>query len=257
MVNVVIYADVIFAINFLMDLIILWSVSYFAKKHLRGKLYLVLAAALMALSSCFGFFTAGILKILLSVVTVFAGVFTAFKINNIFRLLIVSALMYIAAFFIGGLTLFLFLNVKSFSILLLVSSASLFYISFSAVKYIFRHLPKQKILNVSISFQEREVILPMLVDTGNSLSEPVSGLPVFIAEASRLESILSDETVLRPVVFNTISGADTCMCFKPDRVLVDGLPINEIYIALQNIKFSENNVYCGLINPKALPDGLF
>lgn len=54
-----------------------------------------------------------------------------------------------------------------------------------------------------------------LIDTGNRLHEPISGLPVLIAEKILIDSILP-KTGYRTVAFGGLGGNGVLKCFKPD-----------------------------------------
>ena len=58
-----------------------------------------------------------------------------------------------------------------------------------------------------------------LVDTGNRLHEPLSGLPVIIAEKEVLEDILP-ETGYRSVAYGGLGGNGVLSCFRPDFIWI-------------------------------------
>ncbi len=58
--------------------------------------------------------------------------------------------------------------------------------------YQFKMSKENYITNVVISLNNKEVELMALIDTGNSLKEPISQMPVIVAEYSALECILPE-----------------------------------------------------------------
>lgn len=60
---------------------------------------------------------------------------------------------------------------------------------------------------------------PALVDTGNRLREPRSGLPVLIAEAPLVRGILP-ESGYRTLDFGVLGGEGRMACFRPDALWV-------------------------------------
>lgn len=60
---------------------------------------------------------------------------------------------------------------------------------------------------------------PALIDTGNRLREPRSGLPVLIAEARLVRDILP-ETGYRTLGFGGLGGDGRMACFRPDAVWI-------------------------------------
>lgn len=65
----------------------------------------------------------------------------------------------------------------------------------------------------------RSARFPALIDTGNRLREPLSGLPVLIAEASLLRDILP-QTGYRTLGFGGLGGQGRMACFRPDALWI-------------------------------------
>ena len=96
----------------------------------------------------------------------------------------------------------------------------------------------------SSSAYEVEVILavglctarfPALVDTGNRLREPVSGLPVLIAEAGLLKG-LQPGSGFRTLRYGAVGGGGCMPCFKPSAVWIRRGPVRrrapDIWVAV-------------------------
>lgn len=64
---------------------------------------------------------------------------------------------------------------------------------------------------------------PALIDTGNRLREPRSGLPVVIAEAQLVRHILP-ESGYRTLGFGALGGEGRMACFKPDALWIGSGP---------------------------------
>ena len=101
---------------------------------------------------------------------------------------------------------------------------------------------------VELTLAGRQATLLALRDTGNSLLDPISGAAVMVAEASALSPLLGVPLVredtadsatlyrrlsalpalagrLRLVPFTSVgSSGGMLVCFRPDRVLIDGAP---------------------------------
>ena len=84
-----------------------------------------------------------------------------------------------------------------------------------------------------------------MVDTGNRLHEPLSGLPVLIAEARLLRPLLPPEYSAaskampagwRAVAYGALGGAGRLPCFLPDALYVDAgqgfVPAPDVWIAV-------------------------
>lgn len=93
---------------------------------------------------------------------------------------------------------------------------------------VFMNMRRQRMLSwevtVLVSLRGRTVSFPALIDTGNRLHEPLSGLPVLIAEASLLKALLAqqgeDSLPCRRVAFGVLGGSGNIRCFRPDMVLI-------------------------------------
>lgn len=94
-------------------------------------------------------------------------------------------------------------------------------------------------VRVSLCFRGRSIRFPALIDTGNRLREPKSGLPVLIAEASLLNELIGDElseSLTRKIAFGGLGGCGTVRCFHPDHVWIcrggQLIPAPEIWVAV-------------------------
>ena len=65
----------------------------------------------------------------------------------------------------------------------------------------------------------RQVRFSALIDTGNRLREPLSGLPVLIAEAALVRDILPG-TGYRTLVYGAIGSDGQMACFRPDALWI-------------------------------------
>jgi len=65
----------------------------------------------------------------------------------------------------------------------------------------------------------RSACFPALIDTGNRLREPFSGLPVVIAEARLVRNILP-EAGYRTLGFGGLGGEGRMACFRPDALWI-------------------------------------
>ena len=63
-------------------------------------------------------------------------------------------------------------------------------------------------------------VLHACVDTGNRLTEPLSGQPVLIANADLVRRILPVNGY-RQVAYGSVGGAGTLKCFRPERIYID------------------------------------
>lgn len=74
-------------------------------------------------------------------------------------------------------------------------------------------------VSLCLSRDGRSVRFPALIDTGNRLREPLSGLPVLIAEAQVIRDILPEDGC-RMLRFGAIGGEGSMTCFRPDALWI-------------------------------------
>ena len=161
---------------------------------------------------------------------------------------------------------------------------SIFLIQYVLKFYQSRMKRENHIAYVTICLNNKEVELATLIDTGNSLREPISQMPVIIAEYGALESILpqlikemylnkrdldlefmieimeeiGDDIRLRLIPFKSLGNENGMLVgFKPDRIKVylDKEIKNltdDIIVAIYNDKLVTDEQYNGLLHPEIL-----
>lgn len=72
---------------------------------------------------------------------------------------------------------------------------------------------------VEVQHNRETVRFSACVDTGNRLTEPLSGQPVMVACEKLLRGILPD-TGYRQVAYGSIGGSGVMRCFRPDRIYI-------------------------------------
>ena len=154
------------------------------------------------------------------------------------------------------------------------------------VIFFLRHCLRQdiaatpEIVTVQISFQERQVTLRLLLDTGNHLTDPLSGQPVIVVEQSSLLPLFSPElgnllqetkrnaTELllmivereelagcwRLIPYQAVGQRGMLLGFHPDCLILQHGEENNVYtnviVALSEQKFSPYGTYQGLVQPE-------
>ncbi|GEM_PF-1725048 len=84
-----------------------------------------------------------------------------------------------------------------------------------------------KPVRVTVTNKNETITFMACVDTGNVLVEPLSNLPVIVAERQALQGI-EEGTAARPVPFCTVGGKGRLFAFAPDSVAVDGAPVEAL-----------------------------
>ncbi len=130
-------------------------------------------------------------------------------------------------------------------------------------------------VRVTVVVGEKAVSLTALMDTGNQLSDPLTGLPVLVAEQSALEEVL-DKTInwqetdlevltaaedwydrLHLIPYRSLGREDGLLVgFRPDQVLVDGSDgthrCDQVVIAIYNNRLSTSGEYQAIAPPALL-----
>lgn len=292
-----VYADVVFLINLVMDFFIFLIVSKLIKKQITCR-RLILGAFVASLLYCliifipplrniYNFF--GALTILMISITI------TFKPKTILELIKLLILAHISAFSIGGAGMALFYytdlpnavgNMISFNIqnfpfkILLITATSAYIVIKLSLNWIKTIFSKNKILcPIKIYFNETEIDLNALVDTGNSLCDPLTKEPVIVAEFSVIKQFLpdsikliyyekkeddleaisnninTDEIKIRMIPFSSLGVRNGMLIgFKADAVEIQNdenkVKFKNTIIAIYNYKLSKDGTYQALINPE-------
>ncbi|QUH20943.1 sigma-E processing peptidase SpoIIGA [Alkaliphilus sp. B6464] len=292
----IVYAEYVFLENFIMNYIILSLTGKFAKYPTK-RTKLILASSLGALYAFIIFFPSLyflfsiLMKIACSMLIIILS-FTPYRFKDFFRLM---GIFYLITLVFGGagFALFYFTSFNG------IVSNGIFYMTNISIKNIFiscgigyiliqfcwgyiqKQLSKEKILmNVRIKINDEIVDLKGIVDTGNSLTDPISKYPVIIVEYNAIKSLLPvelkdvflnnhafnfEQVVEQLVDSNWITrfriipyqalGTENGMLvgFKPDNVLIHddkhNRDIKEIIVAIYHKKLSKTGDYMALLHP--------
>lgn len=207
--KVTVYVDVLLLENIAINFIILAATSHFSRvKVSTVRLFLgALIGAVYVVAAFFpGFeiyFTL-IAKLILSLVII-AVTFWPEKIKDFIRL---TGVFYLVSFVFGGAAFGLFYFLESGGMLyngvfyinnfplrtLILSSAIAYIVIRISWDFVKSKMTKENIMiPVSIKFREKSVSIKALIDTGNSLKDPISNMPVVVVEYCVLKDILPEE----------------------------------------------------------------
>lgn len=286
------------------NLIINYIILYAAKRFTRtetSNLRLILASLIGALYAFVVFFPTlkfmakFIVKIAVSVLIIIV----AFNPSRMYSFIKQIATFYIVTFVFGGaaLAFFYFFDIETFM------GGGIFYINGlpSLVKllivaiilssillkftwgYIQNIISKERsFIPITIYLNDKEANIMALMDTGNSLKDPISSTPVIIVEFLAIKELLpyniqnifieykennleiisnimgkaTDEIKFRLIPFKSI-GVENGMLlgFKPDKVALkdeDQTIISNIVIGIYNNTLSPDNKYMALLHPEIL-----
>ncbi len=210
----VIYADIVFLVNLIMDSFILLLATILLKKK-KNVFLIIFGGFLGSFLYCFLMFNAYLSQFYNPITSLFTIiipqliVFKPKKLKDFFKeFLIIN----ICSFLIGGLTTALFFytnaknylgemlsfSVENFSIKLLLFSCSSTYIFIKIYRLVLTKKMKkqQHIIDTTIKKNSQKVTFKSLVDTGNTLKEPISNKHVIILEFDIFKNFLPNELKL-------------------------------------------------------------
>lgn len=269
----VIYVDVLIAVNLFINYFLIISTAKFL--HLKTKKSrMVFGEILGAVYSLYillppiNLFLSLVIKLFMAASIIFA----AFKFSGIKIFFKTLICFYLINFAFSGIMLALWCAFRpqgmqvnngvvyfSISPVILVISTVITYI---ILKMINRIIGKRSFgkstCEVKISEGNSVAILTAMIDTGNSLTEPFSGLPVIVAKTENIKNILPEQFLLtanskkldeteflksklRMIPFKTISGEGLLPAFKPEAVIINGGAPKEAYIAICPDNILEEN----------------
>lgn len=294
-----VYLDEVFAVNFIMDWLILWITGILTRSQTR-KWRLSLAAVCGAVYAIAIFLPGGSYlavlpaKIFCSLLMVRA----AFPFVNWQNYLNCTIYLYLISFVLGGAALgcmYLFgrqfvetwngialvqINFQLFW--LAVAAGLVLAVGFFLQRQIRRDLTAAPVIvTAQIALGNRQAALRLLVDTGNSLTDPLTGQPVIVAEQERLlplfsgalaqqlsQAVPSSAQLLliaelgeasgrwRLVPYRAVGQQGVLLAFRPDQIILQQGKTQKIctnvIVALSEQAFSAQGTYQGLIPPELL-----
>ena len=267
----VIYADILFVLNFFITFLLL-SITFKLLKKSPPLYRLLIAAAaggaysFVIFADKMAFATGFAAKLAAACIMVlisqrFYSVFSFFKavgvffFSNMLFLGIISALWF--AFKPEGVVVnnsSIYFNVSAG--VLLFSALAAYLITAVVLRIVNSCNASKQIYSLKIECGSESVSVFALADTGNKLREPFSGAGVIIVNSKEVEKIAKGRAQ-RVIVCKTVSGSSCMNAFKPDRVIVKTgkkeVELGEVYIALSSNAL-ENSEFSAVINPKIISE---
>ena len=204
-----IYLDVVILENLIMNSIIMYATAIVTKnkiKHIRILIASLIGAIYSVVSyiSNLAIFSNLFTKILLSIIMVYI----AFNPKGIKTLGKITLLFYLTSFLFGGVAFSMIYIIKPQNIIMkdglflgtyplktifigAIIASIILIAGFKVVKN--KISKKDMFCNVNIKIQGKEKNIKVMIDTGNLLKDPISGMPVIVIEHTELYDILPKE----------------------------------------------------------------
>lgn len=294
-----IYLDILLLENLVINYLILYVTAKFSRLRV-STLRLFAGAIVGALYVVFIIIQPGVevyytafAKILLSFFII-AITFSPRKVLSFLKTLVI---FYISTFIFAGAALaFLYFNqqggfVKNGIIYVFgQSKGSLMFFGIATVGIIVKifmeviqsRITREKLLvPVSITFDNRAIAFPALVDTGNSLKDPLTNIPVVVVEFKALEELLPSEikdifenskeddlscvtatiatsrwfSRFRLIPFSSLGKENGMLIgFKPDFIQIgeedQRRDVKNVIVGIYNRSLSGNDMYKALLGPE-------
>lgn len=265
--EIVIYWDSLFLVNFIMNYCLLRVLIY--KFSLETKRYLLIFAAFLG-SGIYVFdllFMVGtrlvpFLEMAVSIPLMILMILPK-KDRRLFLRMIFYGFFY--TFFVAGVLRTLFLKRQLF----LGKTIHIFFViiaGYIIIEGILFCLQKEKrtkskrLFCVTLRTQKNETIVTALLDTGNGLLEPISKKPVCLVESDVLEKLIGKESALYRAVPYCSVGCEKGILYATQipemQILYNGkeLLLKEVFCAKATHKLSTNNTYNMILHPNCVKE---
>ena len=201
-----VYLDVIFLENIVINYIILYVTGLISKSKIKQN-KLLLGALIGAIYSIIYYliklkiYSSFIIKIILSIVIIYVS----FNSNNYKDLLKKVLLFYLTSFVFGGATIAIIYmaNSQNITILngvlvgnytiktILIGVIIAYFTILIAFKIIKNKISKKDLIcDISVRLDNKNIRTKALIDTGNMLKEPITNLPVIVMEHTLLYDVI-------------------------------------------------------------------
>ncbi|NBI06749.1 sigma-E processing peptidase SpoIIGA [Senegalia massiliensis] len=296
-----IYAEYLLIENFIINYIILYVTKRFTRTD-TNNIRIILSALLGALYTLIVFipklhFMGNFIgKICISIILIILA-FNPFKLKKFLKLF---ATFYTVSFVFAGGSFALFYltnskvyfgegifyikSINNFKPSILIVGIIISYIFYKiASQYIYSKISKENMyVSFIVKLQDKTARLKGLVDTGNSLIDPITNIPVIVVEFSAISELLpssirdiftiyseDDLSIISRVISNSNElikfrlipfksvGKENGMLlgFKPDRIIIENdedKQVSEIVIGIYNSHLTNNNDYVALLHPEII-----
>ena len=261
-----VYLDNLFLVNFLMNLFCLELTNISLRKCASHRRILA-GAAFGGVLSLLPFLMPGNVffrMVSASLVSTAGMLLIAFPLRGIGAAVQTAERLLLSTFLMGGGILFLIRQLPSFrkeltGIFGILGIGTLLFMSVASL--VERSGKTDNIYNVILIGNGRKVGVHALMDTGNSLIEPISGKPVCILERSVFERLWSgsEPSGFRAVPYHSVGtrrGILTGYLIPEIQIEKDGISrrCRDVYVGLVDERLAGGGKYGMILNPKVLKE---
>lgn len=256
------YIDVLFFMNFMMDSLLLLFLKTILKCPVTyGRVFL--GGGIGSLLTCLIIAVpvpAAVKFLLFHTVVNTAMIKAGLNVKKGRDFLRAFVLLYAAAFFLGGILQALRPYVRTGSLFFAAAVAS-YYVLTAVFRFLIRIQKLQKqICEVTLFVDAREYKTKALVDTGNVLTDPVSGDAVSVIDKTFARQIFPETKLLsgvRYISYRSVSGESIMPVLRIEKMCVhikETHWISEPLIGICGEQISEHEDYQMILNPDILEE---
>ncbi|WP_028307442.1 sigma-E processing peptidase SpoIIGA [Desulfitibacter alkalitolerans] len=300
----ILYLDVLFLVNLAMDFVLIWATAKITgfTTSFRRIFTAACTGALYSVTVYFPSLHTSFSSLLVKIAFSILMIYIAFYPLSFRKMIQALAYFYFIVFAVGGAMLAAIYLMKTentvqavitgkFSIIeplgynwLLAALVTAAIIGRFGTRLIIKNFIKSILyVPVIICLGEERVAVKTLVDTGNQLTDPITGKPVMITELDVLQGIIPKKAFeelknnddfdvssviaclsqtylasrLRVIPFNSIGEQKGMLIgFRPDAVIIvhnhKTIKIKDIIVGIYKYKLSSKGIYKGLLHPELL-----
>lgn len=260
-----IYIDIVFLINFIIDLLLLLTVNIALKRY--SKIYKLILASLFGSVSLISLFIP-INGVILSIIKIIMGiimVLIAFGYKNIKYTIYNALYLYMTSIILGGFLyylkvefsysnkglMFYYKGMNISYIFLLIISPLILYVFIKSLKVLKEVKNYYYKINIILS-NSFNITVTGFLDTGNKLRDPVTNKAIILLNKRVIKGKYNIRSPMY-VPFNSLNNHGLLLCVKPKKIYVDDKELNNYLIGFSDNSFKLNGIDC-LLNYQVLED---
>lgn len=247
-----VYVDVVFIINFIIDFLLLLSVSYILKRNIKIK-RIILGAFTGSISILLLFLNLNnielfIYKLLISIIMILTTFsYKSFKyfINNLIYLYLCSVVLGGTLYLIKdevslknkGLV-FINSNLKLNLLIVIVLIPIILYFYIKQIKNMKNNYSNN--YSVELFYKDKVLLFNAFLDTGNKLKDQYKKRPIILVNTDKL-NFSYENCILVP--YTTVGGEGVIKCIKVDKIIIDkSIIIDNPLVGLVKEKFNMEGI---------------
>ncbi len=246
------YADVIFIENLIINYIILYLTKRFSRSNANNA-KLIFSSALGALYVILIFFSLPniIYSLTFKIIISILMVAIAFGFNRFYEFIKVLSIFYLVSFIIGG-TAFALIYVVNIDIRQIIIAAVLLAILLTYISWGYiskRNIESSILYRLHIDMDNKGKDVKAILDTGNTLHDPISNYPVVIVEYDAIKELLPEK------LKNVFDSMRSESIFEMTKVIDDDKWLKRLRLVPFNSIGNDSGILIGFIPDNLVIDG--